>query len=118
MARLGFETVGSTGDGAQAVEAAGRLSPDVILMDIEMPRLDGISATRRIMELHPTAILIVSGYNDRESVQAAMTAGASGYLVKPIVDAQIGQAIRAAFQQFASRNEPHGSAQPAADPVA
>lgn len=117
MARLGFEMVGSALDGAQVIEAAGRLSPDVILMDIEMPQMDGISATRRIMELHPTAVLIVSAYGDRDSVEAAMDAGASGYLVKPVMDAQIGPAVRAALEQFASRGGSDSPAQQAAELV-
>lgn len=104
LKRLGFAPVGTAGNGEAAVEAALRLQPDVILMDIEMPALDGISATRRIMETLPTAIVIVSAYSDRDTVAAAMTAGASGYLIKPFIDDQLEPALRSAMERFAVRS--------------
>lgn len=103
LTRLGLEVVGSAANGEQAVEAAGRLAPDAILMDIEMPQLDGISATRRIMATCPAAIIIISAYGEAETVQTAMAAGASGYLVKPVTDDQIGPALHAALGRFADR---------------
>jgi response regulator NasT len=103
LRRLGFEVVGSAADGEQAIEASVRLAPDAVLMDIEMPQLNGIEATRRIMETRPTAIVIVSAYNERDMVQAAIAAGASGYLVKPVSDEQLGPALRTALDQFANR---------------
>jgi len=103
LTRLGLDVVGSAADGEQAVEAAARLAPEAILMDIEMPRLDGISATRRIMETHPAAIIIISAYGEAETVQAAMAAGASGYLVKPVTDDQIVPALQAARERYATR---------------
>ncbi len=82
----GLEVVGSAGDGAEAVDAVERLSPDVITMDIQMPHMDGLEATRRIMETRPTPIVILSGNLDAEEVASsfrAMEAGALVALPKP-----------------------------------
>lgn len=103
LRRLGFEVVGSAPNGAQVVEAVKQLAPDVILMDIEMPHLNGIEATRRIMETRPTAIVIISAYNEPETVEAALAAGATGYLVKPVTDHQILPAVEVALERFAAR---------------
>lgn len=103
LRRLGHEVVGSAANGEQVVAAAAQLTPEAILMDIEMPHLNGIEATRRIMESCPTAIIIVSAYSEQETVEAAMAAGASGYLVKPVSDDQIEPALHAARARFASR---------------
>jgi len=81
-----FEVAGLAGDGVDAVEAAGRLSPDIITMDIQMPRMDGLEATRRIMETKPVPIIILSGNLDPEEVASsfrAMEAGALAALPKP-----------------------------------
>lgn len=106
LKRLGLEVVATAANGEQVVDLAARHSPDVVMMDIEMPRLDGISATRRIMETRPTAIVIISAYSEDETVQAAMSAGASGYLVKPVTDEQILPALQAALERFAARGGP------------
>lgn len=103
LRRLGLEVVGTAANGEQVVEAAARLHPDAILMDIEMPHMDGLTATRRIMEQCPTAILIISAYAESSTVDAAMRAGASGYLVKPVTDDQVEPALRAALAAFAAR---------------
>jgi len=106
LKRLGYEVVGSAANGEQVLEAALRLRPDLILMDIEMPELDGISATRRITAACPTAIVVISAYSEPETVEAAMTAGASGYLVKPVTDDQLEPAIHGALTRFAGRLAP------------
>ena len=75
--------VGEAGDGLEAVELAGRLRPDVILMDVMMPKMDGIEATRQIIHQHPgIRILIITSFVEDEKVIAAIRAGASGYLLK------------------------------------
>jgi AmiR/NasT family two-component response regulator len=79
LRKLGYEVVGDAKDGEAAVAAAAELAPDIILMDIRMPKLDGIAATQQIMSRKATAIVMITAHNDRELVQAAMRAGASAY---------------------------------------
>lgn len=100
LSRLGYEVVGVAGDGEEVVAAAASLAPDAILMDIEMPRRDGISAAREIMASCPTAIVMVSAYSDQDSIAAALSAGAAGYLVKPVSDEQLAPALRSAIDAF------------------
>lgn len=76
----GIEVVGEAGDGETAVALAGRLAPDVVLMDIRMPRLDGLEATRRIAA--PTRVVILTTFDEDEYVYEALQAGASGFLLK------------------------------------
>lgn len=82
----GIQVVGTANDGESAIEAAQRLRPDVITMDIHMPKMDGLEATRRIMEVHPVPIVIVSGSTDPHDVAMtfrATEAGAVAFLHKP-----------------------------------
>src|SRR5262245_65068943 len=67
---LGYEVVGEAKDGEEGVRLAGQLAPDAILMDVRMPKLDGIAATEQIMRARPTAIVVVTAYSDRELVDA------------------------------------------------
>jgi AmiR/NasT family two-component response regulator len=108
VAKLGYEVVGEARDGEEAVTAAARLKPDAILMDIRMPKLDGIAATEQIMQARPTAIVMITAYNERELVNAALRAGASGYLVKPVSDEQIEPALKVALSRFGELNELRG----------
>jgi response regulator NasT len=102
LTRFGYEVVGCAANGAEVIAAAAELRPDLILMDIEMPCLDGISATRKIMTESPTAVLMLSAYNETEVVQSALAAGASGYVVKPVTDDQLKPALSAALDRFAA----------------
>ena len=91
----GLEVVGDAADGQEAVELVGRLHPDVVLMDIRMPVLDGIEATRRIGERYPsTAVLVLTTYDLDEYVFAALGAGASGFLLKDCPPDELTSAIR------------------------
>ncbi len=93
-----FEVVAEASDGNEAVTLANKLSPDVIIMDIDMPTLDGIEATRQIMAKHPkTAILVLTVYDDSEHVMNILEAGAVGYLTKRAFAKEIIHAIRAAL---------------------
>jgi DNA-binding NarL/FixJ family response regulator len=90
------EVVGEAADGERAVTLAERLQPDVILMDLNVPGVGGIEATRRILYTSPhISILVVSMYEDDDSVFAALQAGARGYLLKGALKAEILRAIRA-----------------------
>lgn len=91
-----LELVGEAATGLEAVGLARRLKPDVALMDIKMPDLDGIEATRRVMVESPkTRVLVVTMFEDDDSVLAAMRAGARGYVVKGMRSADAIRAIRA-----------------------
>jgi len=90
----GFVVVGEAGNGAEAVEAARRAKPDVILMDVRMPVMDGIEATRRITESTDVRALILTTFDLDEYVFAALRAGASGFLLKDTVPAELLNAIR------------------------
>jgi DNA-binding NarL/FixJ family response regulator len=90
------ELVGEADDGAQTVALAAELQPDVILMDLQMPGLGGIEATRRILHASPhVGVLVVTMYEDDDSVFAAMRAGARGYLLKGADKEEMRVAIRA-----------------------
>ena len=90
-----IEVVGEAADGVEAVELARSLSPDVVIMDVRMPRMDGIEATRRVVELpDPPAILVVTTFDLDEHVYAALKAGASGFLLKDAREEQLIQAVR------------------------
>ena len=90
------EIVGHAGTGVQAVELADQVLPDVILMDLRMPDLDGIEATRRLSRGTPApAIVVLTMFEDDDSVFAAMRAGARGYLLKGAEQDEIVRAIRA-----------------------
>lgn len=90
-----IDVVGEAEDGRQAIDLANRLAPDVILMDVRMPVLDGLEATRRLVELGTTArILILTTFDLDEYVYAAIRAGASGFLLKDVQPSQLVDAIR------------------------
>jgi DNA-binding NarL/FixJ family response regulator len=94
-AEPGLQVVGEAADGFQAVSEAQRLRPDVVLMDIRMPRLDGIEATRRILTGVPTArVIVLTTFDLDEYVFDALQAGASGFLLKDAPEAQLVAAIR------------------------
>jgi DNA-binding NarL/FixJ family response regulator len=91
----GIEVVGSAADGEEAVRLAAERQPDVVLMDLRMPRCDGVEATRRITREHPSArVVVLTTYADDESIFGALEAGAMGYLTKDAGARQIQEAIR------------------------
>ncbi len=92
----GLEVVGEAADGAEVVELAERVHPDVVLMDLGLPGLNGIEATRRIMaRTAPPKVLILSAYDDQDYVVAAIEAGAAGYLLKSAHASEVIAAIHA-----------------------
>jgi DNA-binding NarL/FixJ family response regulator len=91
-----FDVVGEAASGAEVVELAASLQPDVIVMDLHMPEMNGIEATRRAVSASPhVAVLVLTMYEDNDSVFAAMRAGAKGYLLKGADQAEIVRAIQA-----------------------
>jgi DNA-binding NarL/FixJ family response regulator len=92
-----IELAGTAADGAQAVERARELQPDVVLMDLDMPNMDGIEATRQILAERPeTAVLVLTSFSDRPRIMGALDAGASGYLLKDSASDDVADGIRAA----------------------
>ncbi|WP_423922045.1 response regulator [Frigoribacterium sp. 2-23] len=90
------DVVGEASDGLEAVRLVAELTPDVVLMDLRMPGLDGPGATARIVAEHPTAaVLVLTTYADDESIVAALRAGARGYLTKDAGRAELASAVRA-----------------------
>ena len=91
------EVVGSAANGAEAVELTGERSPDVVLMDLVMPGVDGIEATRRILELGTGArVVVLTSFSDRNAIMDALDAGAIGYLLKDAEPEELVRGIRAA----------------------
>ena len=92
-----IELVGVAADGAEAVARARELEPDVVVMDLDMPRMDGIEATRRLLADRPeTAVLVLTSFSDRPRIIGALDAGASGYLLKDAASDDVAEGIRAA----------------------
>ena len=92
----GVEVVGEAEDGEEAIQKAGELAPDVVLMDVRMPRVSGIEATAAIADVVPTAkILMLTVSDEEDDLYAAIKAGATGYLLKEISIEEVASAIRA-----------------------
>jgi DNA-binding NarL/FixJ family response regulator len=89
-----IEVIGEASNGNEAIHSAGRLEPDVVLMDIRMPELDGIAATREITARHPARVLVLTTYDLDEYVYDALQAGASGFLLKDTPPDQLADGIR------------------------
>lgn len=98
---LGYEIAGEAADGHDAVAKAAALAPDVVIMDIKMPGMDGLEATRRIMAAQPVPIIVLTAYNQQTLVAEAADAGVLAYLMKPVREADIGPAIEVARARFA-----------------
>jgi DNA-binding NarL/FixJ family response regulator len=96
QASAGVEVVGAAADGEQAVALATELRPDAVLMDLRMPRVDGVAATRRLRERDPRVkVIALTTYDDERSVVEALRAGARGYLTKDAGAEEIRQALEA-----------------------
>lgn len=97
----GYDVVGETGRGDEAVELARTLAPDLVILDVKMPGLDGLEAARRIAENRIAATLILTAFSQRDLVMQAREAGALAYLVKPFQRADLMPAIEMALGRFA-----------------
>lgn len=99
LRELGYLVVGEAGDGAAGIEAVRSTNPDVVFMDVNMPVMDGITATRTIVAEDLAAVVMVTAYAQRSVVDEAVAAGASGYIVKPFNSSDLAPAIEVAVAQ-------------------
>jgi len=97
LSSRGFEVCGEARNGAEAVALARELEPDLVLLDVKMPELDGIEAARRIMAERPVPIVLVTAYGEEALVERAVDAGVFGYLTKPFREQDLLPAIRTAL---------------------
>jgi response regulator NasT len=108
LVRAGFEVCAEAKDGEEAVELARSEEPDLAIMDVKMPRLDGIDAARQILEERPIPIVMLTAYGQDEVVSRAVEAGVYGYLVKPFREQDLLPAIqtaRARYEELAAARE-------------
>lgn len=100
MESLGYLVVGEAGDGTSTVNLARELKPDIVIMDIKMPGMDGIDAAKILTEEKIAPVLLLTAYSQRELVQRAKEAGVAGYLVKPFREQDLEPAIEVALSRF------------------
>ena len=96
----GYDVVGQAGDGAKAVELAEQLRPDLVILDVKMPVLDGIAAAERIAGQRIAPVVILTAFSQRDLVERARDAGAMAYLVKPFTQGDLVPAIEMAVSRF------------------
>jgi AmiR/NasT family two-component response regulator len=105
LSNLGYLVVGEGGDGRSAVHLARELRPDVVLMDVKMPDMDGIEAARILTEERIAPVVLLTAYSERDLVERAREAGVVGYLVKPLQEADLAPAIEIAISRFSEFRE-------------
>jgi response regulator NasT len=96
----GFEVVGEAGDGETAVQLATELRPDLVVMDVKMPQLDGISAAERLSKNHVAPVVLLTAFSQKELVERASEAGALAYVVKPFTPNDLLPAIEIALARY------------------
>ncbi len=101
LAEEGYEVVGEAGDGETAVRLAHELRPDLVILDIKMPVMDGLAAAEKIAEAHLAPVLILTAFSQRDLVERARAVGAMAYLVKPFQKSDLVPAIEIAVSRFA-----------------
>jgi response regulator NasT len=102
---LGYLVIGEAGDGVSVINLARELRPDLVVMDIKMPKLDGIAAAKVLTEERIAPVLLLTAYSDRELVDRAREAGVVNYVVKPFRDAELLPAIEIALARYAEFRE-------------
>ncbi len=107
LTNLGYLVVGEAADGRSAVNQARELRPDVVIMDIKMPDMDGIEAAKILTEERIAPVVLLSAYSQRDLVQRAREAGVVAYLVKPYREEELSPAIEVALARFAEFQDLH-----------
>ena len=100
LLNLGYLVVGEVGDGRSAVNLARELKPDVVIMDIKMPDMDGIDAAKILTEEHIAPVILLTAYSQKDLVERAKEAGVVGYMVKPFRESDLVPAIEVALARF------------------
>ena len=101
LTNLGYLVIGEVGDGRSAVNLARELRPDVIIMDIKMPDMDGIDAAKVLTEERISPVLLLTAYSQQDLIERAKDAGVVGYIVKPFRESDLAPAIEVAVARFA-----------------
>jgi AmiR/NasT family two-component response regulator len=101
LTSLGYLVIGEAGDGRSAVNLARELRPDVVIMDIKMPDMDGIDAAKILTEERVAPTLLLTAYSQQELIERAKEAGVVGYIVKPFRESDLAPAIEVALARFA-----------------
>lgn len=101
LTNLGYLVIGEVGDGRSAVNLARELRPDVVIMDIKMPDMDGIDAAKVLTEERISPVLLLTAYSQQELIERAKDAGVVGYIVKPFRESDLAPAIEVAVTRFA-----------------
>jgi len=101
LTNLGYLVIGEVGDGRSAVNLARELKPDVVVMDIKMPDMDGIDAAKILTEERVSPVLLLTAYSQQELIERAKDAGVVGYIVKPFRESDLAPAIEVAVARFA-----------------
>lgn len=100
LTNLGYLVVGEVGDGRSAVNLARELKPDILVMDVKMPDMDGIEAAKVLTEERIAPVLLLTAYSQRDLVERAKDAGVAGYIVKPFQESDLAPAIEVALARF------------------
>ena len=105
LTRAGLNVIGVAINGRQGLEIALRERPDIILMDIHMPIMDGLEAARRILETYSVCVVMLTAFSDEEYLNKAQAIGASGYILKPVTSDTLLPQLRKGYEAFLNR--PH-----------
>lgn len=100
LTNLGYLVVGDVGDGRSAVNLARELKPDLLIMDVKMPDMDGIEAAKILTEEHIAPVVLLTAYSQKDLVERAKEAGVVGYMVKPFRESDLTPAIEVALARF------------------